>query len=488
MMMILKIIIFLLLFLYPNLTFAWTKAGTIYTTDGSYSDVSSAISSASTGDTVSIPSGTFGSSRGWSSPLTIQKKIILQGAGMTNTIIESTANPAILLNSASARGIRITGIKFNMSSNTSISITAPVTDFRIDHCHFNYSQTATHISITYGSFTVPMQGLVDNCRFDRGRFYLEGGASGTLADYTIWSNPTNLGGANFLYVEDCEMYHHISGGTLPWHILDGNMAAGYVSRYNKVYGYYYELHGPEHESSGGNRGGRKFEIYRNYLYGGGNESLYKRQWRPVHLRSGTGVIFQNEVLEYSSNIFYFTYYRWSSSRGGAGLCDGANPLDNNDTAYGWLCMDQPGAGKDLYTRTAKDMYSGQEQQPIYLWGNTTRGSPNNTVSTSPEGSWAFRDHFKADRDIFIEGYGTIGMSSGTLAKRPATCTVGQGYWATDQGNWNQSGSGEQGVLYKCTAPNTWTLYYTPYTYPHPLRQPGGDPPQPQPPRNLRIIP
>src|SRR5205823_11054263 len=29
-------------------------------------------------------------------------------------------------------------------------------------------------------------------------------------------------------------------------------------------------------------------------------------------------------------------------------------------------------------------------------------------------------------------------------------------------------SGADGVLYKCTAPNTWTLYYTPYVYPHPL--------------------
>jgi hypothetical protein len=25
-----------------------------------------------------------------------------------------------------------------------------------------------------------------------------------------------------------------------------------------------------------------------------------------------------------------------------------------------------------------------------------------------------------------------------------------------------------GALYKCTATNTWTSYYTPYTYPHPL--------------------
>jgi hypothetical protein len=61
-----------------------------------------------------------------------------------------------------------------------------------------------------------------------------------------------------------------------------------------------------------------------------------------------------------------------------------------------------------------------------------------------------------------------GTGYGTFANAPPTCTAGVAYWATDQGNWNQSGSGGQGQLYLCTATNTWTLSYTPYTYPHPL--------------------
>lgn len=64
---------------------------------------------------------------------------------------------------------------------------------------------------------------------------------------------------------------------------------------------------------------------------------------------------------------------------------------------------------------------------------------------------------------------TCGVGFGTLALRPTTCTTGVGYWATDQGAWNTSGNSfGQGVLYKCTATNTWTASYTPYMYPHPL--------------------
>jgi hypothetical protein len=84
--------------------------------------------------------------------------------------------------------------------------------------------------------------------------------------------------------------------------------------------------------------------------------------------------------------------------------------------------------------------------------------------------------------------GTTGMGFGTLANRPTTCqtssetvfgngAAGVGYFATDVG--------AQGTLYTCSATNTWTVFYTPYTYPHPLTT--GDPQPPAPPTALQAI-
>jgi hypothetical protein len=78
-------------------------------------------------------------------------------------------------------------------------------------------------------------------------------------------------------------------------------------------------------------------------------------------------------------------------------------------------------------------------------------------------------------DYFYEG-STPGTSCGTLSNLPSSCTTGQGYWATNQSCTDLTNmigkmpvTPIDGILYKCTATNTWTAYYTPYAYPHPLR-------------------
>lgn len=112
----------------------------------------------------------------------------------------------------------------------------------------------------------------------------------------------------------------------------------------------------------------------------------------------------------------------------------------------------------------------QGMDPCYIWDNLKRTSlvgaySNIVVSTSGYPS------LKANRNYYVEtaGFdGTVGVGVGLLANRPVTCTTGVGYWATDTSR-----------LYVATATNTWTMYYKPYDYPHPLRRPA-------PPTNLRI--
>ena len=78
---------------------------------------------------------------------------------------------------------------------------------------------------------------------------------------------------------------------------------------------------------------------------------------------------------------------------------------------------------------------------------------------------------------------TAGIGCGTTL--PTSCTVGTAFWLTQQSCTTvpltligQSHTDKiAGKLYKCTdnSPVTWTQIYTPYTYPHPLREDPDDP-------------
>jgi hypothetical protein len=119
---------------------------------------------------------------------------------------------------------------------------------------------------------------------------------------------------------------------------------------------------------------------------------------------------------------------------------------------------------DNVSPPANNPISGQPQyvSDSYYWSNTRNGTRfdpyvSNTIDYGyPEGIVPREDkHFWYQKDGFN---GTTGMGVGPIASRPTTCTPGVAYWATDEQK-----------LYRCTAPNVWTLYYVPYTYPHPLR-------------------
>jgi hypothetical protein len=166
------------------------------------------------------------------------------------------------------------------------------------------------------------------------------------------------------------------------------------------------------------------------------------------------------------------------------------------------CMDQGGGrgagtlySSSLTTAPYFSTHSNEVLSPAYFFLNSYT---NKLPAGAPVQSDTAR--IIANRDYYTETVnqtaqtgatspfnGTSGAGHGTLALRPTTCTTGVAYWATDEGNWNQSGSGGQGELYTCTATNTWMPSYTPFTYPHPLIVGGStNSAPPDPPTGLQI--
>jgi hypothetical protein len=296
-----------------------------------------------------------------------------------------------------------------------------------------------------------------------------------------------------MFVEDCQFLGP-SGSGINWG-SDGWMGERVVYRRNTYVNVLWANHGTE--TSGRERSARAAEIYQNsfVLNNGGWNSQLCCLNSVVGIRGGTALVWANQLS--SSNgggarqLFDMANFRSSDPRtfDVFNHCDGTNPWDQNaGPEVGYRCIDQPGAGQG-------DLLSGdvpaarwlrQQIEPVYIWGNTNNGSLSAGVTNGNIPVVANRDFYNE-----VPGFnGSSGMGSGPASARPATCKPGVGYWANDQGEWDSTnGSTPDGVLYLCTSPNTWTLAYTPYQYPHPLVSGASAPagaPAPVSPTNLSI--
>jgi hypothetical protein len=183
--------------------------------------------------------------------------------------------------------------------------------------------------------------------------------------------------------------------------------------------------------------------------------------------------------------------------GSWGFCDGASGVDQNTPGgEGYACLDQIGMVRDTSVwNYSVPRHIAQDRAPLFVWKNTQPGEIPVVLQcpecNSAQATRQSTKHVVINRDYYTYNAsftGASGVGEGTMAQRPASCTPGVAYWATDQGEWNSRNSGPDGQLYRCTAPNTWTLYYTPYSYPHPLQAGGGAPGVPAAPTNVKIIP
>jgi hypothetical protein len=333
------------------------------------------------------------------------------------------------------------------------------------------------------------------------------------------------GTGNNFFIED-SIFSFSLGGNNNAGCSDGWGGFAVVWRFNTALNCRFPVHGEKHEG-----GPNNLEFYGNQLnFDAGmadSGSFFQNgTWAVQHQGSGEMLVFNNSFLAtiapQSTWVIESQNYRdshtgdstnFSPDLGGpipfcdgtvtnfgAGLAPPLNPqggiiADGNRTPLatyrGYPCWHQMGRDR------------AHVLKPVYLWNNyfadTLQQAPFllNNIGGSPD---YFSEHAQQNRDWYqavsasaqssptSPFNGTTEMGFGTLANRPTTCTPtpealdagngGVGYWATDQGSWKNGTpsqgvwtAGEQGVLFRCKATNTWTTVdesYHPYAYPHPL--------------------
>lgn len=454
----------------------------------SASDIQAVINLAVTGDTVQLPACAID----WgSSSISINSKnITLLGAGIDSTVITSTAASLIYIGMDGANNSsRVSGMTLNVSRGKA-GVIIDGEGWRIDHLKIVSTPAGALCDgvWAYGGHVPNLAngptGLIDHMQLIDCRVLSFGWPDIPEHEGDLWSAPLGLGDGNAVYLEDSTMTFTANFDDLQ----DCNYGGRIVYRKNSFSGGG-EIHA---HSDQGWRGCRRWETYQNTV----STPFYTAIW----YRGGTGVVFNN-VLNRTGGVNFSAPIQLDNVRSGSdlmirgtqGACNGTSFVDGNaglSNAPGWPCRDQIGWNTDIFKWTVANTAPAQKHEPAYFWSNTGNGSAfliDNT-NGSTYNSIA-PNYLQPNRDYYESGLmtiqtspttpfnGTKGVGFGALANRPTTCTAygdgsgaGVGYWVTDQGEWDSKHTGADGQLYRCTATNTWTLYYTPFTYPHPLQK------------------
>ena len=398
----------------------------IYADSPSLADVQAAIAAASPGQTVIVPAG----SATWNSQLIITKGIRLIGAGSNLTHITAgfgTIHDYPIEYSPSSPALdepfRLSGFDFDFNhTGTGLFLYVAqgyiLHNIRIDHNAFR------HATLNLIKFRGPVYGVADNNYFHMDLDQQAGDCAGH--NQWNWLNENaEFGTANNFYFEDnvFDVYQQLAAGG------QGNR---YCFRYNTVnnsqsniYMQVWDAHGSYWYGSDENSlfSPMVIEIYDNIIHGTRTPELFGH-------RGGMAVCYNNLVDASSSTCYIHVRNEYASF-------NTINPINSPN-------------GEPKYVHKT------------YYWGNRD-GSKIIPAETTE--SWYYPD---LGRNVPVDNLdywnevasfdGSSGVGVGLLSARPLSCTLeGVGYWATDQNRLYRWHNG------------AWEVFYTPYTYPHPLR-------------------
>lgn len=450
------------------------------TTDStpSVEEIATLISGMSAGETL-----TFAGDATWSSTVTVNKAITINGNGHTLTAGGSLTNGFFLVTgftASDANITRITGFTFttasdnsNPSSITVNSMTGTISDgnIRIDHNTFNFGSKV----IQYAH----PKGVIDNNTFYNGKLTIEYTAGSRAFQDATWEF-MDAGTVEALFVEDNKFIlnanYYVAG---PTQEQIGTMAGGkLVIRYNE-----FDSDNLDHSliftpimthgsasgywqaSSDNRRGQSVVEIYENIFHG------YRVDF-PITVRGSANIIYNNDLT---------------------GTVLNAPRIYVREEEY-----EDYGGGQTNWEIPRASWPAEDQVHNTFVWNNTYNGSAyfnnvshyalaitNNNCSASGtpyaccegDGTGSCGDSItdspfiQKDRDIFL--HAPCGASDSADAYGN-TCTHGietftnlngaAGSNPTDGDPYQNYGT----MQFTATGNNAY-YGYTPYTYPHPLR-------------------
>lgn len=461
-------------------------------------DVLTALNSAVAGDTVVLPPGTihWASQVFWAAPantIVLGAGTSAVGGGDQTIIIDDYASnsPIFQIETSASGTFRCSGITWKggtglIKENGIVNFGGNCALFRLDHCHIDKTTYSPANNGKLALFGGTLRGVVDHNIFDPGPnlgwLHI---VNGYPVGHAAWAADTGFGTSDFLFFEDNQYNGVVNGVQYLGVMTDCHTGGKYVARYNTIVAAGVgQTHPTGH--SGDDRGARAHEIYCNTIT---NPTLNTMTQEPNfafdYNNSGPALVWGNTLSQIYKSIFYFneirknadTYTQQATPNGwGYNGTEfngtGSNWDGNTSVTLGYPGIDQPGRGKgDLLTgtfptltnaatgfgSTSSNAWPRQALEPVYEWSNTGSivsgwggGYVSNQAATRIVEN---RDYYLATTSFT----GATGVGVGLFAARPVTCTPGVAYWATDQQ-----------TLYKATGTNSWSSYYTPYTYPHPL--------------------